>query len=797
MVKTMKRKFYVIGGGISGLNTARELSKRGHSVTLFEANSNFGGLAGYTNFFGKNLDLGPHIFHSPDKDIVEYLNDSFPDLFYERDHFSMNYKDGKFYEYPISKDFINDLPQEIRDKIYIEISNANSEKIKSALNFHDYIEAIAGPTLREIFFTKYPEKLWGMDTKLLDANWAPKRVQIRDERGPFYQGQWSAVGNEGTYTIIQHLIKTCKSNNVNLVSNEKVISLETNNFNEIVKIITTNRTYEISVNDIVINTIPLTRIAPILKLENPGVKYRGVILAYIHLSSSKLFPTENTDFVYIDNPDIIFNRISDQNSFIRTPYVNETIACCEITYSIGDFNDTMSESILKEIILKDFRKLNFIDSDYIKGIEILKLPEVYPMFMLGYREKVNKLKSEVNKFQNLYSLGSLAEFLYSDLQILFAKSRDFVELITSETSKINNVLNFKANLNFNDEITFLGNKVGKSNPCFLIAEIGLNHNGSIKIAKELIDVAKSAGFNAVKFQSYKSEGRSSASGRTSKYAEKVLGIEETDNEMFKKYELSYDDHLELFNYAKSLNMPVFSAPFDLESASDLIRLGVDAFKIASMEITNLNLIDFVSKTGKPIIISTGMASYSEIESALKICALNNNKNISLLQCTSSYPAPAETINLRTIETLEKMFKLPVGYSDHYHESILSYVSIPMGAKIIEKHVTLDRLLEGPDHSLSINPIEQHDFVFSIREIEKALGDGIKQSNRIEYFTELRFRKSFYFKKDLPQGHLITPDDIELKAPLFGLLPRFENFILGRKVNFTVSANQPVTYESIR
>ena len=791
------RNIYIIGGGVSGLNTARELAKKGENVILFEAKDQLGGLAGSINFFNMDLDLGPHIYHSPDPDIVEYLKASFPDKFHEREHYSKNYKGGKYYDYPISKDFINDLPKETAKKIHSELEAIKSnKKPTNALTYYDYITAIAGPTLRELFFTVYPKKLWGIETNLLDANWAPKRVHIKEKRQGFYSGQWAAVGNNGSKTIIDELQKHCIKQGVAIELSNPVLELKTNK-ERITEIITKNKSYAVRASDLVINTLPITRISPILNFNTPKLTYRGVTLVYFLLDKPNVFPIEKTDFVYIDDPEILFNRISDQNSFIKEPYKDKTVACCEITYSIGDELDEMSISELKKKAKRDILSLKFFDEESIKGIEIIKIPEVYPMFTLGYRDKINEFNSKLNKFTNLYTTGSLAEFQYSDLQILFAKSKDLADLITSKTTQLNRSLNCKGDLNFKNEFEILGQKVGGRNPCFLIAEIGLNHNGNLRNAKKLIEIAKNVGFDAVKFQTYKSEGRSSAKGKTSKYAEKVLGIEETDFEMFQKNELSFQDHIKLHNFARRLEIPFFSAPFDIDSAELLNKLGVDAFKLASMEITNHELIQYVASLGKPMIISTGMANYSEIEEALKICGAQNNNEVALLQCTSSYPAPAEAINLKAIQTMEMMFKIPVGFSDHYHLDTLSVASIALGAKIIEKHVTLDKNMEGPDHALSLDPKEQYAFVKAIREVEKALGDGIKKPHKLEYNAEIKYRKSFYFKKDMKKGEIIKESDLVLKAPLFGLLPKYKEFIVGSLITKKVYANDPVTYDVIR
>ena len=201
----MSKRVYILGGGVTGLASAYELLKHGHKVEIIEKSSTVGGLARTESWKGKPIDMGPHIYHTPDEDIQNYLLTEFEGLFHERDHWAKNFKNGKFYDYPISREFINSLPVETKDKINNELAKVDPDELSKANNYYEYTKALAGETLQELFFTKYPQKLWGISTKDLDANWAPKRVQITEERRAFYQDQWSAVGNEGSGSILRSL----------------------------------------------------------------------------------------------------------------------------------------------------------------------------------------------------------------------------------------------------------------------------------------------------------------------------------------------------------------------------------------------------------------------------------------------------------------------------------------------------------------------------------------------------------------------------------------------------------------
>ena len=418
------------------------------------------------------------------------------------------------------------------------------------------------------------------------------------------------------------------------------------------------------------------------------------------------------------------------------------------------------------------------------------------MYFKGYQAELNQTRQKFDKIRNLHTLGSLAEFMYADLQILFSKAIDLALVITDRTFKINNIDKTNPRLEFNKVVSIKGKKIGAGHSTFLIAEIGLNHNGNIALAKELIDAAILAGADAVKLQSYKAKYRVAKYGKTSRYVEKVLGTEETDYEMLKKSELSKKQTLELFNYAKD-RIIIFSAPFDLESADELADLGVDCYKIASFDLVNLPLIRKVAATKKPLIISTGMSYLSEVQDALMEVAKCGNPNVILMQCTSSYPCPPESMNIKAIDTMRLAFNdLPVGISDHIIGDMVSLGAVARGANIIEKHLTLDKDMEGPDHILSLLPSEFKDMKERIIIVEKSLGDGIKQPSANEVASIIRFRKTMYTKHAIKKGSIINIDDIIYTAPAYGIYSKYEDIVIGRIVTRDVDKNMPITWDML-
>ncbi len=790
----MVRKVYILGGGVSGLASAYELLKRDQQVEIIEQGDVLGGLAKTLEWKGRPIDMGPHIYHTPDDDIRDYWLKEFDGLFFERDHWAKNLKDGKYYDYPISREFINSLPKEMRDKIQNDLDNTNPEEIARANNYYEYTKALAGETLQKLFFTQYPEKLWGMSTKDLDANWAPKRVQITEERRAFYQGQWAAVGIEGSGSILKSLQSKVLDLGGIISSNEKILEVKKDR-NTIKEIITEDREIKLMPNDLVINTTSCTVFSNLIG-EQTNLKYRGVILVMLDLTTNEVLP-EGVDFIYVDDKEIFFNRVSDQNSFIKNPATDSTIMCCEITYSPNDDFDTMDEEFLAKSVKSQFEQLGLASHEQIIDHKVIKLPEVYPMYFKGYQQALNVTREKYDSIRNLYTIGSLAEFAYADLQILFSKAIDLAQVITDKTFNVNRIDKTIPRLEFNKEVQIKNKKIGDGHPAFLIAEVGLNHNGNMDLAKELIDEAIKSGADAVKLQSYKSKYRVAEHGKTSRYAEKVLGTEETDYEMLKKAELSKEQTIELFEYAKDRTI-IFSAPFDMESADELEDLGVDCYKIASFDLVNLPLIRKVASTMKPMIISTGMSYLSEVEEALVEVAKCGNPNVILMQCTSSYPCPPESMNIRAIDTMKNAFKqLPVGISDHVIGDMVSIAAVARGANIVEKHFTMDKDMEGPDHILSMLPKEMEQMKDSFSIVEAALGDGIKQPAANEVASIIRFRKTMYSKHLIKKGSTIKQSDIIYTGPAYGIYAKFENLVIGQAVNKDIPANTPITWDILK
>ena len=340
---------------------------------------------------------------------------------------------------------------------------------------------------------------------------------------------------------------------------------------------------------------------------------------------------------------------------------------------------------------------------------------------------------------------------------------------------------------------------------YIIAEAGVNHNGSLELAKKLVDVASKAGVDAVKFQTFKANLLASKSAPKALYQTKNTKKTETQFDMLKKLELDYEAHVTLNEYCKFKKIEFLSTPFDLESVDELTSLGVKSFKIGSGDITNAPLLLKVSETGKPIILSTGMSTLREIEEALSVIAfgyLNRKtkpslknfvkayiseqsqvlleKNVILLHCTTEYPAPVEEVNLNCINTLKSSFGLNVGYSDHTEGYEVVLAAVALGAKVIEKHFTLDKKMDGPDHKASLEPIELINMVKAIRNIENAMGSSVKKPTKSELQNINVARKSIVANVKINKNEIFTEENISFKRPGGGISPMNFTEILGKK-----------------
>lgn len=326
---------------------------------------------------------------------------------------------------------------------------------------------------------------------------------------------------------------------------------------------------------------------------------------------------------------------------------------------------------------------------------------------------------------------------------------------------------------------------------FIIAEIGVNHNGNLELAKKMIKSASECGVDAVKFQTFKSEELVTENARTADYQEENTN-ENSQLEMLKNLELSFEDFKELKDYASKCNVMFISSPFDVNSVDLLETLDVPLYKLGSGELNNFELIDYVQNTNKPIIISTGMATLDEIKETYDF--IKNKDNLIILHCITGYPTSFEEANLNFIKTLQKEFDVPIGFSDHSPGIELPIAAIALGACVVEKHFTLDKNLEGPDHKASLNPKEFKAMVDAIRNVEVAMGDGVRKFSENELEIKKVARKSIVLNQDVSKDMIIERVMLSIKRPGTGIPPKFIDDVVGKKLIKDLKANNVLKWD---
>jgi N-acetylneuraminate synthase len=336
--------------------------------------------------------------------------------------------------------------------------------------------------------------------------------------------------------------------------------------------------------------------------------------------------------------------------------------------------------------------------------------------------------------------------------------------------------------------------VGDGAPCFVVAEAGVNHNGDRRLARRLIEAARDAGADAVKFQTFSADRLAAPDAPAAAYQRRSLGAAVSQRELLRGLELSEQDHYELLEHCQTREIQFLSTPFDEVSADFLVTLGVPALKVASGEITNLPFLAHLARIGRPMIVSTGMAHLHEVESAVACVRANGDPPLALLHCVSSYPAEANEANLRAMQTMAAAFGVPIGYSDHTLGSAVACAAVALGACIVEKHLTLDRSLPGPDHRASLEPAEFGEMVRGIRVVEQALGSGRKQPAASELETAAVARKSLFAACDLSPGTVLTRDLVDIRRPGTGLSPAALPDVIGRRVRNPLKAGTPLDLE---
>lgn len=352
------------------------------------------------------------------------------------------------------------------------------------------------------------------------------------------------------------------------------------------------------------------------------------------------------------------------------------------------------------------------------------------------------------------------------------------------------------NVRFNKQIEINNRKIGENYPTYFIAEIGANFDGSIDKAKRLIDAAKASGADCAKFQTFSTPKIVSEGGFSRMQLKGVHGSwGRTVSEVFKDAEFPIAWHKEIADYCKQVGIDFSTSPYFKEAVDLCIDLDVPFIKIGSGEITWLEMLDYIARKGKPIMLATGDATMAEIDEAVRTIEATGNKDLVLMQCITNYPSKIDSANVNVLKTYQSAFDVLTGYSDHAPGHVVALASVVIGGRVIEKHFTLDKHDKGPDHPHSMEPDEFKFMVDSVREVERAMGSTCKEVVAEESETVYVQRRCLYAKKNLQKGQIITEEDIDVLRPALGIPPKYKSIIIGKECKTDIEKGQPLFWEN--
>ena len=772
-------KAIVLGAGPSGMSLAWFLSKKNWDIILFEKRSIVGGLGSSRELIinSKNifLDSGPHIFHTNDSEMIDIWRNNFPDIFNEQVLYSANCKGNlldQFHDYPISKEGL------LKNNIVFSNLNQSINQPFLYSNYRDYMKAKVGNEIEKEYFRKYPQKLWGIETDKMRADWAPKRIEIRDKIEPFFINQWVATSKYGSGYVYEKMKESVIKNNGLINLNTKIENLIIENSR--VKEINTNKgNIEIDRNTIVISCLPTAIMGRLLNFDLE-CNYRGVVIISAIHNTNQL--PNDYGWIYFDDNQILFTRITNYSKLSPKASGGLNIFMYEIPF---DSNKKVDKEILKNNFYKSLKKVSWLNETFEQIIDINIEKFVYPIREFGYEKNISKIHAKADELDNLIRSGTSAEFEYGDVQICFRKSLDLSNYLKKHAKVIRNQFS-KNQL----QILDLNNTKTKENrKVKFIAEIGLNHNGNIDFAKKLIDMAAKANCDYAKLQLYNSEIRANKLTRDAFYKEDSDGEGENLYEIFKRCELSFEDMQSLYRYSLKAGIKLFFSAFDRDSVIKAYKINPLILKISSMDLTNFEVCDEARNLFPKIIMSTGMSTIEDIEKSSSFLKEKIGNNLTLLHCVSSYPMDINSAALGTIPFLKK-YTNNVGYSDHSLEIYTSLLAISYGASIVEKHITLDKKLSGPDHIHSLDSKELKELVSLLHNFANfnKVRNGLIGVENKEY---LRQKKGYYYNKDLYAGVKIRFEDLVLMPPCIGDDTFEISKIIGKKLLNSKRKLEPV------
>ena len=773
------KNIFIIGAGPAGLAASYYFSKLNFNVSVFEALDRVGGLSRSWEWQGFNLDTGPHIFHTNDSSLIAEWSLLFDSLLLPKSFYAGNLRNNTYFDYPLNLTQLSKYSEFQDDARELALRQGQDNHLLAcATSFSSYVKALVGDNIANAFFKQYPEKLWGIDTSDMSAEWAPKRVRITEEREPFFGSEYTAIGTTGTGPVMNHLKSLSAANGTSFHLNHKLTHANTCfscDGSESICSLLFDIGHHIVVDsdDLVFFSIPLPKILRFFDI-NCNLAFRGTLSLYFDLGkiSTKVLP-DNYDWIYFQDSSSYINRIcipTDWSKHIDLTNQERTLVAVEtaVSHTISDFElqsiiSTCQDEVSSFLSQKD---LSILSST--SNLERY----VYPVITNSDKALLASARDRLSNITNLETLGTGADFKYGDMQVLFLKAKD---LASSYLAPFDLSLSKRSFLNrCSPRSLDIVNQSSSSRPLpKIIAELGINHNGSLQNLLDLIHQAAANNSDFIKFQLYNETERIQPDALENKLVEKAQDIEESIWDILSKTCLRIEDLPVLVNTVNKLGKIPMTTVFGTLSLSSALQVGFRHFKVASMDCSNFELhralVNQISHIDT-IYISTGMATMSEITSVLSFYYSHNVKPV-LLQCTSSYPAPNNTLHLSNISLFKNLFSdriKSVGYSDHSQGIDACLYAYLLGADYLEVHVTTDHNQRGPDHILSLTPSQINLLYSQLITVQQMLGIPGKQVNPCEYITWRAQKKGIRSSCHIKQGQSISSSDIEFVSPPLGI-----------------------------
>ncbi|MBM3556977.1 MAG: FAD-dependent oxidoreductase, partial [Alphaproteobacteria bacterium] len=535
-----RRKAHILGAGVTGLVAGWKLAERGWDVSIYEREAVIGGMARSWRWDGFILDVGPHIYHSPDPEMVALWQREFGDLFVTGDFFCANVKGARYneyYHYPLSYEALSrEFAPELRTRIVDELARTSEAERRSAKNFKEYVRGLVGPTLQDLFFEHYPRKVWGLSTEEMTANWAPKRIEIRQKITDFYHGQWNAVGKFGTGCVLESVRDRLLALGGRIELNRGVKKVETSEHRITSLGFDSGSAFPVGQKDVVISTLPINVMCRLLGGRSE-LAFRGIVSVYVAVDRPSILPAGYC-WLYYDAPEIIFNRVTESKTMApEVAPADRSFVVAEIAYSRGDDLDRQNDGAIIARVVDDLRRVGLLRPGETVKTSINRQPNVYPILTKDYQHELARAREVIGRYDQLHSIGTTGEFNYADIQILFRKALDLVDLLTDAKANLVAAIRRPRVDRLAREVVIAGRKVGTEHRPFIIAEAGINHNGSVDLGLKLVDEAAAAGCDAIKFQTYRAADRVSSRVMGAHYAEQITGLEENLFQTLSRLEL--------------------------------------------------------------------------------------------------------------------------------------------------------------------------------------------------------------------------------------------------------------------